>query len=557
MSGSTDLVQHNPRMGLPPAAEAERMWKLAHQVQHTDLVPKDFRGKPEAVLACALAGREIGLDFFESMRSFYVVDGKPTESAELLHTLALRAGHDVWVESATSRGATVRGRRRDWPDDRADAAVEWTVEDAVTAELIDWDCFDEWPRHVTKQITKRRRDGGTYTVEGCECKDNWRKYARAMFRSRAITEMVRQLCPEVTVGATYTPEELGAEVAGPGGRPEGAAVGWGAARGFDLPEVGDIDGMWVASHDVDQVLAVVDHYGPDTVVEAAGDVPLGEWVVRCERSGEGRPRLLEALGVRVDEDDEAEASDDDDVVEAEIVEDGDDVQEPAPDGGSPGGNDDQQPGVAPDDASAGDPPEGGPPDDGGPTVEEQLVADYTREELDDMAGDLDVDSPESLPNKSAVAAAIVKARRARAAQQDSEEGDDGAEESAQPASEPAAGSGGEQTVPPADTGDVELSVSQKALLKSIAIQSKALGYGADDDRHQLIRATTEWMDAHVDRWEWGTLGSGTAVVKASPVAGKLLLAEGFHRVKKGPLQASYDGDGRLTLVDGRDREGAA
>lgn len=317
---ATDIVV-SQRVGLPAAAEAQRMWQLAGQVQHTDLVPSDFRGKPEAVLACALAGRELGLGFFESMRSFYIVDGKPSESAELLHTLALRAGHDIWVESATNSGAVVRGRHRDWPADRPEAVVEWTVEDAAQAELVDWECLDTWPRHNRRDIVKHKRDGGTYTKKDtCECKDNWRKYGRAMFRSRGITEMVRMLCPEVTVGATYTPEELGAAVSGPGGVPDGAVAGWGASgENFVLPAPADIDAMWVAKHSPDQVLAMVDHHGADLIVPEAGDVTLVDWVRRCERSGEKRRHLLDALAVRAGED--VTPPDDDEDEEQDDVED--------------------------------------------------------------------------------------------------------------------------------------------------------------------------------------------------------------------------------------------
>lgn len=519
MSQSTDLVLGRHRtVGLPDADEAQRFWKLAHTVSNTKMVPGDFRGKPEAVLACMLAGREIGLGAMESLRSFYIVDGKPSESAELLHTLAARQGHDIWVVSADNRHCEVHGRHRDWPDDRPDLVVTWDAETAAIAGLIEWQCVEAWPRHQ----------------QGCSCKSNWRSYPRAMFRSRAITEAVRSVCPEVTVGATYSPEELGAKVEGPGGVPVDAPAGFGASgENFEVPTLEEFDAQWVASHTVDQVLAVVDHHGSDTDL---GDVTLAEYVADCEAHGEARPRLQDGLDARMD------------VVVAEVVDDDqdDDRQDSVPDGGPPGG-DDQQTGVSTDDEAGGGPPEGD--SDDGPTVEEQLVADYTREELDDLADGLGLKGASSMPNKAAVAAGIVVARRAQRETHDDQD-------------EPGAGeeTGGGRTAAkdtrPAPTPDaepdVELSVSQKALLKSIAIQSKALGFESDDDRHQLIRATTQWMSENVSQWEWGTLDSGTAVVSASPVAGKLLLAEGFHRVRQGPLVASYDGDGRLTLVDGRE-----
>jgi hypothetical protein len=43
-----------------------------------------------------------------------------------------------------------------------------------------------------------------------ENKDNWVKYRRSMKKARAVTECIREACPEVLMGATYTPDELGA-----------------------------------------------------------------------------------------------------------------------------------------------------------------------------------------------------------------------------------------------------------------------------------------------------------------------------------------------------------
>ena len=183
---ATELVHR--AAGLPDVGEAERTWKLAQKICTTDMVPTSFRGKPEQVLAAMLAGREVGLSPMEALRSFHVIEGKPSMSAELMMTLALRSGHDLWVSEASRERAVVTARHRDWPEDRT-VQVEFTIEDAGDAGLTG--------------------------------KGNWKKYARAMLRSRAVSEAVRQVCPEVLVGATYTAEELGAPVTGPTGVPDG------------------------------------------------------------------------------------------------------------------------------------------------------------------------------------------------------------------------------------------------------------------------------------------------------------------------------------------------
>jgi hypothetical protein len=173
---------------LPGQYETVQLSTLALRVSNTEMIPTQYRGKPDAVLACFIAGREIGLSPMESVRSFHIIEGKPSMSAELMHTLALRAGHDIWIVEADRKGCTVRCHHRDWPQDRT-IDVRWDEEDAQAAGLVG--------------------------------KGNWKKYARAMFRSRAVSEAIRQVCPEVLVGATYTAEELGARVEGPFATPEG------------------------------------------------------------------------------------------------------------------------------------------------------------------------------------------------------------------------------------------------------------------------------------------------------------------------------------------------
>jgi len=47
---------------------------------------------------------------------------------------------------------------------------------------------------------------------GLDTKENWRKYPRAMLRSRCISELARSLFPDSLSGVSYTAEELGATV---------------------------------------------------------------------------------------------------------------------------------------------------------------------------------------------------------------------------------------------------------------------------------------------------------------------------------------------------------
>jgi hypothetical protein len=152
---------------------APEAWKLASRVADTEFVPKALRGKPEAVLACILAGYEAGLSPMTSLRSIHVVDGRPAMSAELMRAVIQRAGHDIWVEETNTTRAIVSGQRS---GSARILKVTWTEDDARRAGLTG--------------------------------KDNWKKYPRAMLVARATTELARMLFPDVLAGISHSIEEL-------------------------------------------------------------------------------------------------------------------------------------------------------------------------------------------------------------------------------------------------------------------------------------------------------------------------------------------------------------
>lgn len=181
---STDVVPFHPPAPSGTSLElAPEAWKLACRVAGTEFVPKGLRGKPEAVLACILAGHEAGLSPMTSLRQIYVVDGRPAMAAELMRALVLRAGHELWTEESTSTRAIVCGSRA---GSARESRVAWTEDDARRAGLLG--------------------------------KDNWKKYPRAMLLARATTELCRMIFPDVLAGISHSIEEIadgGVEDVGP------------------------------------------------------------------------------------------------------------------------------------------------------------------------------------------------------------------------------------------------------------------------------------------------------------------------------------------------------
>lgn len=200
-----------PKSTLELAPEA---WSLAQRIAKTDFVPGPLRGKPEAVLACMLAGNEVGVSPMQALSKIHVIDGRPAMAAELMRAIVLRDGHELWIEESTSTRCILGGKRKG--SDR-ETHVTWTMDDAQRA--------------------------------GLKGRQNWQKYPTAMLLARATAGLCRAIFPDVLAGISYTVEELedgdvlelelpaeeGASAPAPAPRAR-ARARQAATRGSDTPE---------------------------------------------------------------------------------------------------------------------------------------------------------------------------------------------------------------------------------------------------------------------------------------------------------------------------------
>ena len=162
-----DLVRYDAQSSLDLAPQA---WGLAERIAQTDFVPPALRGKPEAVLACILAGHEAGVSPMQALAKIHVIEGRPAMSAELMRAIVLRAGHEIWLEESSSTKAVACGKRA---GGTRTSRVEWTMDDAKRAQL--------------------------------DQRQNWRKFPRAMLAARATAELCRSLFPDVLDGRVVPP----------------------------------------------------------------------------------------------------------------------------------------------------------------------------------------------------------------------------------------------------------------------------------------------------------------------------------------------------------------
>lgn len=162
---------------IAPSNEWNLIKEQAKILVNSGMIPRAIR-TPEAAIAIMVKGRELGIQPMHAFSHIHIVDGKPTMSAELMLTMILKNVPDAKVEFLEVSDSACRIR--------ASRPAMGTFEFAFTRE----------------DATKAQLMG----------KDNWKKYTRAMLRSRVVSEMARSMFPDALSGISYTPEELGRDV---------------------------------------------------------------------------------------------------------------------------------------------------------------------------------------------------------------------------------------------------------------------------------------------------------------------------------------------------------
>ena len=141
-------------------------YRLAKNLAMSNLLPTAVRGKPADVLVTILYGQELGIAPMQALQTIYVVNGRPTLSAQLWVALARRAGHKVRVVEEAPESCTVEVERVDDPGHPT--RVTYTLDQAKAAKLTG--------------------------------KDVWTGHRAAMLYARAVSTAVRRACPEVAMG---------------------------------------------------------------------------------------------------------------------------------------------------------------------------------------------------------------------------------------------------------------------------------------------------------------------------------------------------------------------
>ena len=161
-----------------------------------------------------MAGQELGLAPFASMRAVHVIEGNATLSANTMAGMVKSSGrYDYDIKKKELDGCVI-----DFYEIRSGKRTKigtetFDIDEARMAGMFDPECDEAPIKHNIRKITMYKKGGGSWQKDGCNCKANWKNYPKAMMFARAISNGVRTYCPDVFSGMlVYTPDELNAQV---------------------------------------------------------------------------------------------------------------------------------------------------------------------------------------------------------------------------------------------------------------------------------------------------------------------------------------------------------
>ena len=124
-------IPGEPTFSLAPRNMAEAL-EFAKVIASSDMVPKDYIGKPGNVLVAVQTGAELGLKPMQSLQGISVINGRPGVWGDAMWALIIsHPEYEDSIEEKTDTSCTITLKRRG----RSAVVVTFNMEDAKKAGL--------------------------------------------------------------------------------------------------------------------------------------------------------------------------------------------------------------------------------------------------------------------------------------------------------------------------------------------------------------------------------------------------------------------------------------
>jgi hypothetical protein len=175
------------RMGLAPQG-IEEGWRLATLVAQSDIVPKDFRGKPHNVLIAMEMGLEIGIPWLQAVQGTAVINGRPGPYGDLF--LAILMSSPIYVDHDEYYEVNVDGAMV-----RRDGLVADDLKKDDTAAVCTF-----WRKGKERPVTRRFTMGQAKKAGLTSKTGPWQEYPERQLQMRARGFAGRDCFPDVLKG---------------------------------------------------------------------------------------------------------------------------------------------------------------------------------------------------------------------------------------------------------------------------------------------------------------------------------------------------------------------
>jgi hypothetical protein len=180
-----DLITQAKSLG-PPAGgftlqprTFEEAFRFSNLIAESDLIPKEFHGKPANVLVAVQLGMEMGVSPMQALQNIYVVNGRPAIFGDLLPAIVFNSGllesiHEEGDEKSAS--CTVKRKGHDaitrtftWEDAKRAKAFEY----GKTITLAEKQTYQSYPKRMLQMRARSWaiRDGFPDVLKGCAVKE--------------------------------------------------------------------------------------------------------------------------------------------------------------------------------------------------------------------------------------------------------------------------------------------------------------------------------------------------------------------------------------------------